>query len=105
MILNDSIKIVSLDDVSASELQQIDTRLRTLLMSTENTIPGSRAFGLSGDYLDSPIGTTASELAVELQEKADIYLPEVKIEAVAIDHNLNGQLEIKISVKRRESRD
>ena len=104
MILSDSIKIVSLDPVSATELQQIDTRLRTLLQCIETTIPGSRAFGLSGDYLDSPIGTTASELASEIQEKADIYIPEVRIESVASGFDTTGKLEITIKVRRRDRR-
>ena len=101
MLLSDCIKIVSLDDVSVSELRQIDTRLRTLIQCIETTIPGSRAFGLRGDYLDSPIGTAASQLAVEIQEKADIYIPEVRIEAVTEIYGLDGQLSVTISVRKR----
>lgn len=101
MLLSDCIKIISLDDVSASELRQIDVRLRTLIQCIETTIPGSRAFGLSGDYLDSPIGITSSQLAVEIQEKADIYIPEVRIDAVTESYGLDGQLGITISVRKR----
>lgn len=104
MTLNDSIKIVSLDDISATELRQIDVRLRTLLHCTETTIPGSRAFGLPGDAMDLPVNLAANQIAIELQEKADIYVPEVRIDSVEADYGIDGKLELTINIRRRDVR-
>ena len=99
--LVDYIKIVSLDDMSKTELEQIDRRVKTLLLSIEETIPGSRAFGLTGDYLDLPVTEAASVLAAELQEKADIYIPEIKIAGVSYGYSTSGRLEATIEIERR----
>ena len=95
----DKIKIVSLGD--ASFVQEIDVRLRTLILCTENTIPGSRAFGLPRDYLDSNLNEAQNLFAIELQDKADRYVPEVSVESVSIDYDLHGLLSGTINVERR----
>ena len=96
-----SIKIESLDDMSATELKQIDVRLRTLMMCTEGTIPGSRYFGLIGDFLDEPVNMIPNQLAVELQEKVDRYIPEVNIAEVTGTYTLDGKFDTAITVERR----
>lgn len=103
--ITDYIKIVSLDEMSVTELQGINTRLRTLLLCTETTIPGSRAFGLSRDFLDLPQPEALNQLAVELQEKADIYLPEINIDSIDSNYSLDGKLEVIIYIVRRATND
>lgn len=99
--MNDYIKTVSLDEMSASELDQYNVRIRTLLMCTEETIPGSRSFGLSRDFLDLPQPEALNQLAVELQEKADVYLPEINIDSVDGEYGIDGKLTVTINIVRR----
>lgn len=105
LILSDKIKIVSIDDFTASEIQQIDVRLRTLIMCTENTIPGSRFFGLPRDYLDAQMNEASTMFAAELQEKAAYYIPEISVESIETTYNLDGKLELKINIERRDEDD
>lgn len=102
LVLTDRIKIESLDDMSASEIQQIDIRLRTLLLCMIGTIPGSRDFGMNGDYLDEPIDVAANELASALQERVDVYIHEISVESVNITYDLNGKLETTIKIERSD---
>lgn len=105
LILTDKIKIVSLDDMSKTELEQIDVRLRTLIQCTELTIPGSRHFGLKRDYLDEPINVAANTFAIELQEKCDTYIPEISIASVVPSYDLSGKLELTINIDRGDRND
>jgi len=102
--LSDSIRIVSLDDLSTTELQQIDVRLKTLLMCTETTIPGSRGFGLARDFLDEPVNVAANRMAAELQEKVDIYIPEINVMSVVASYGVDGRLQTTIEIERRDER-
>jgi hypothetical protein len=102
-LLTDRITIKSLDDLP--DIEQIDTRLRTLIQCTEQTIPGSRFFGLPRDYLDAPMEEAINLFGVELQEKSDYYVPEISIESVDATYNLNGQLNMKINIERRDEDD
>lgn len=104
-LLSDKIKIVSLDDMSATEIKQIDVRLKTLLLCTETTIPGSRAFGLARNYLDEPINIAANRMAAEIQEKADVYIPEINIASVIGEYGVDGKLETTIEIERRGESD
>ena len=99
MGMTNKIKITSLGD--SSLVQEIDVRLRTLILCTENTIPGSRAFGLPGDYIDANLNEAQNLFAIELQDKVDRYIPEIIIESVAIDYDLQGLLSGTINVERR----
>lgn len=100
MILQDKIKIVSLDDMSTTELQRIDIRIRTLLQCLERTIPGSRNFGLAGEFLDEPVNEAANIMIAELQEKMDIYIPEVTVRTVNTEYDTTGRLQIEIMIER-----
>ena len=99
MGMTNKINITSLGD--SSLVQEIDVRLRTLILCTENTIPGSRAFGLPGDYIDANLNEAQNLFAIELQDKVDKYIPEISIESVAIDYDLQGLLSGTINVERR----
>lgn len=104
-VLTSSIRIISLDDMSTTELEQIDVRLKTLILCTVNTIPGSRAFGLERNYLDEPVNLAANRMAAELQEKVDRYIPEISISSVSASYGIDGRLETRIEIERREEND
>lgn len=88
-----------------SDFQSIDQRLKALILTTEGTLPGSRAFGIDPDCLDLSTKEAVNYLALELSEKAEIYVPEVTIMGVnSTDDNVGG-MTTQIEIGRREEDD
>ena len=100
LVLDGDIDIVSLD--GATELEQINERLKTLILSTELTIPGSRAFGLPRNFLDEPVSTAQNTFATELQDKIDKYIPEISISSVDMNYDLNGKTNLTVHIERSD---
>lgn len=100
---SDRIEIVSVGGGEA--LERANARLRALILSRERTIPGSRGFGLSGDFLDAPSYEAVSEFGVELEEKADEYIPEIDVAEVKADAGIDGAVGIQVFVKWRDGHD
>lgn len=100
----DRIRIISLDDMS--EMQGYIFRLETLIHSVEQTIPGSRAFGLPQDYLDLPLPEAENRFAAELQDKIDIYIPEISIAEVEAEiDGVSGSIQMSVKIERRRGDD
>lgn len=102
MAFTDSIIIRSLDPMSATELQQIDARLKALILTVEHSVPGSRGFGTSREFLHENVNFAATVLAEELQEKVDAYIPEINIESVNAEYDLYGRIKLTIEISRRD---
>ena len=100
---SDKIEIVPVRGSEA--LERANARLRALILSRERTIPGSRGFGLSGDFLDAPCYDAASQFGVELEEKADEYIPEIDITEVQADAGMDGTVQTRIFVEWRDGHD
>jgi len=86
-------------------IERVNAQLKALILTRERTIPGSRGFGLSGDHLDAPCYEVASEFGVELEEKVDIYIPEIDIAEVKVDADIDGTVDTQISVRWRDGYD
>lgn len=86
-------------------IERVNAQLKALILTRERTIPGSRGFGLSGDYLDAPCYEVSSEFGVELEEKVDVYIPEIDITEVKVDAEINGTVDTQISVRWRDGYD
>ncbi len=84
---------------------RVNAQLRSLILSRERTIPGSRGFGLSGDFVDLPSYEAASEFAVELEEKVDAFIPEIDIAEVHTEMNINGINRTQVFVEWRDGYD
>ena len=84
---------------------RVNAQLRSLILSRERTIPGSRGFGLSGEFVDLPCYEAASEFAVELEEKADEFIPEIDIAEVRTEMNIDGINRTQVFVKWRDGYD
>ena len=97
MVEIDRINIIPLDGLP--DPQGINERLKTLLLCTETTIPGSRAFGLSRNFIDENPNEAAAVLAQELQEKCDVYIPEIDIDSVEYEYDLSGRLSVNIYIE------
>lgn len=88
-----------------TSIRRVDAQLKALILARERTIPGSRGFGLAGDYLDAPCYEVASEFGVELEEKVDIYIPEIDIAEVKVDAGIDGTVDAQISIRWRDGYD
>lgn len=82
-----------------SDFERIDSVLRTLIVSIEGTIPGSRDFGLSGAATDMRPEESRNAFFAELDEKAEKYIPEIQIEDVEFDFDGDGKLTLRVFVE------
>lgn len=93
------IQIVNLDGLS--DFQRIDSNLRALIVSIEGTIPGSRDFGLSGTSADLRPEEARNIFYMELDEKVETYIPEIRIQDVNIETVGENVLKLEIYVTAR----
>lgn len=86
-------------------IERVNAQLKALILTRERTIPGSRGFGLAGDYLDAPCYEVASAFGVELEEKVDEYIPEIDIAEVQVDADIDGAVDARVAVRWRDGYD
>lgn len=87
---------------NTTELESISERLNNLMLCAEGTLPGSRGFGLPDDFISLQAPQALNLFAVELQEKADVYVPEVTIKEVKGAADSDGNLAMSIEVEAKE---
>lgn len=97
------IEILGIDDEKI--IERIDSQLRSLILSRERTIPGSRGFGLSCEFIDMLSPDSVNEFAIELEEKVDIFIPEISIAGVYAIPDMNGRNQMQIYVEWRDGYD
>lgn len=95
-----SIQITMEDDLS--DIDRIDKQLKALILSAEGTIPGSRGFGLSQDFISMNPAEAANALAIELDEKIAEYIPDVTITDLTTDPDIDGSMTVMLTVGRSE---
>ena len=94
---------IGLSDPEANETEALAARLNALVISREGTLPGNRNFGLPGNFISMPQRQAQNILAIELQEKADEYFPDITIKSVAGSFGGDGAEDIHITVERSET--
>ena len=85
------------------DIERIDAELKALILANEGTIPGSRGFGLAGEFISQLPHESVNILAMELEEKVETYIPEITI--AGIDSDSNGAFDdtkLTIRVERRD---
>lgn len=100
MILTGSIQIKTSGDLP--EIEKYDLLLKTLLVSAEETIPGSRGFGILSDYISFPPQVAMNMFTVDLYEKAEKYIPEIEIKDITWTADELGNTSPTIYIGRRE---
>lgn len=97
----DTITVTS--NTEGLDIQRIDAELKALILATEGMIPGSRNFGLAGEFLTRPPLEAANLLAIELEEKVSEYIPEIAIASVEMRPTKTlGSMSVTIYVERRD---
>lgn len=86
---------------SQEEADLISERLNALMAVREGTMPGNRAFGLPMEFLSAPVRDARGRFAIELQEKADRYLPGIIIRSVSGETGPDGLETMTIRVERK----
>lgn len=101
MITIDQIEIVPVDNVT--DLERVNEQIKNLILSYEGTIPGSRGFGLPGDFMDLPPAEALNVFAIELEEKCDEYIPTIDITDVTGEVTMDGLGDLQVSITRRDA--
>lgn len=100
---SNKIEILGIDDEKM--IERIDSQLRSLILSRERTIPGSRGFGLSCEFIDMLSPDAVNEFAIELEEKVDQFIPEISIAGVYANRDVLGTNQLQIYVEWRDGYD
>lgn len=96
-------RIIDIDgEIDSERLEKIDQIIRALLITRKGTIPGSRSFGLPGQFVDAPEPEAANMVAVGLAEALTEYAPEVSVDRVEINGQVDGSLGLKVYVGGRQ---
>ena len=88
--------------ITGESLERMDRQIKTLITTIEGTMPGSRGFGMSGDFIDMPPDESINEFAVDLQEKIDTFIPGIEVQEIKKEENENGEITTKIYIERSE---
>ena len=83
-----------------SDFERIDQDLRTLIVSTEGTIPGSRPFGISAEVFDLLPQEARNDFVADLDEKVEMFIPEIQVTDVSfrVDEN-TGTVGLDIAIE------
>jgi phage baseplate assembly protein W len=101
--MTNEIEILGVDDERITD--RVMQQVRTLILTPEGMLPGSRAFGLPYEFIDMLPDDAVNELAIELEEKVDEFIPEVSVAEVTAEPDTEGRMKIKIFLERRDEDD
>ena len=94
------IQTVNMDGMS--DFERIDQNLRTLIVTLEQTLPGSRGFGLSIEITDLMPEQARNDLAAALDEKVEEFIPEIRIADIEMDVGADGSITMQIYVEEND---
>lgn len=84
--------------IGATGLQGLYQEINTLLATRKGSVPLDRDFGISWDFVDSPINEARPAIVAELVMQIQRYIPRIKVTTIEFENipNLNGKLYPKI---------
>jgi two-component sensor histidine kinase len=97
---------ISLEELSSDqgmtdeEMSKYSRQLQSILTSFEGTVPGSRGFGVSGNFIDMDPDAAVNLIAVELAENVAKYIPDIQIQSVSAAALDDGKLSLEIKIGR-----
>ena len=94
------IQTVNMDGMS--DFERIDQNLRTLIVTLEQTLPGSRGFGLSIEITDLMPEQARNDFAAALDEKVEEFIPEIRIADIEMDVGADGSITMQIYVEEND---
>lgn len=100
MGFTNNIQTINMDGLS--DFERIDQNLRTLIVSLEETIPGSRGFGLSVEITDLMPEQARNDFAAALDEKVEQFIPEIRIADIEMDVAQDGSITMQIFIEEND---
>ena len=100
MGFTNNIQTINMDGLS--DFERIDQNLRTLIVSLEETIPGSRGFGLSVEITDLMPEQARNDFAAALDEKVEQFIPEIRIADIEMDVAHDGSITMQIFIEEND---
>lgn len=94
------IQTVNMDGMS--DFERIDQNLRTLIVALEQTLPGSRGFGLSIEITGLMPEQARNDFAAALDEKVEEFIPEIRIADIEMDVGADGSITMQIYVEEND---
>ena len=94
------IQTVNMDGMS--DFERIDQNLRALIVTLEQTLPGSRGFGLSIKITDLMPEQARNDFAAALDEKVEEFIPEIRIADIEMDAGMDGSITMRIYVEEND---
>ena len=94
--------IQTVDMDGMSDFERIDQNLRTLIVTLEQTLPGSRGFGLSIEITDLMPEQARNDFAAALDEKVEEFIPEIRIADIEMDVGADGSITMQIYVEEND---
>ena len=96
---SNKIEIIGIE--GGRDVKRIHSQLRSLILSIERTIPGSRGFGLTDTFIDMLSPDAVNQFAIGLEEKVDEFIAEISIAGVYVEPDTSGAVTMQIYVEWR----
>lgn len=103
MELNTSPQIRIESDDDMTDLEKSHRLLRTLILTPEGTMVGNRDFGISFDLVGMPPNQAVNYLAMELQKKLPLFIPEIEVSEIEWSADALGRASFIIHIREAES--
>lgn len=78
----------------ATEVEEVDQNVRTLLVTAPGSVPLSRALGTPQDVVDTPESVAGARLAADVIKAVRTYEPRVAITQVVVEATADGKLAV-----------
>ena len=97
----DDVVVSSDSEESQKFISEVTKAIQTIITTPVGSIPLYRDFGIDMSMLGYPFAAAKEMLSQELIDKIELYEPRVTVEAVDITTNIEGGLDVKITVMRK----
>lgn len=94
---------IAFDYENADDVEQIKRSVTTLLSIRAGSQPMDRNFGISFDFMGSPLDVAKNLYALEVEEKIERYIPEAEIKNMEFSYDeTEGRIIPRLVICRRE---
>ena len=86
-----------IDLAPSSTAVEVRQNVNTIITTPKGAVPLDRAFGITPELLDRPIGVAQAKLTAEIVQAINKYEPRAKVERVLYSgKEQDGRLEVKV---------
>ena len=97
MTIDILVEDAAIDFAPGSTAEEVRQNVNTIITTPKGSVPLDRAFGITPEILDRPIGAAQARLTAEIVRAINKYEPRAKVERVLYSGNeKDGRLEVKV---------